>query len=63
MITLRQACDELGVGYRTLEKYMRRLEITPARHPIDCASTRWSLSRSSNCARRSLSGQRSGHQA
>ena len=35
MITLGQACDELGIGYRTLEKFMRRLGITPARHPID----------------------------
>jgi hypothetical protein len=35
MMILRQACEALGVGYRTLEKYMTRLSITPARHPVD----------------------------
>lgn len=35
MRTLRDACIELGVTYRTLEKWMQRLQITPARHPRD----------------------------
>ena len=32
---LRDACGELQISYHTLEKYMRRLSITPSRHPID----------------------------
>jgi hypothetical protein len=35
MITLRDARDQLGVSYRSLEKYMRQLDITPARHTVD----------------------------
>jgi hypothetical protein len=35
MITLRDARIELRVSYRSLEKYMRMLSITPARHPVD----------------------------
>lgn len=35
MKTLRAACDELSVTYKTLEKWMGRLKIKPDRHPRD----------------------------
>jgi hypothetical protein len=35
MITLRSACRDLGISYHTLEKWMKRLEITPATHSRD----------------------------
>jgi hypothetical protein len=35
MRTLRDVCRDLDVTYKTLDKWMKRLDITPERHPRD----------------------------